>query len=49
MDFVTIDFETANNDRASICSAGIAIINDGKIIGTKYWLIKPSDLWFHPF
>lgn len=49
MNFVAIDFETANNDRASICSAGIAIIKDGKILETKYWLIRPSDLWFHPF
>ncbi len=49
MDFVTIDFETANNDRASICSVGIAIVKDGKLLETKYWLIRPRDLWFDPF
>lgn len=49
MNFVTIDFETANYDKASICSAGIAVVEDGKLRETKYWLIRPSDLWFHPF
>ena len=49
MNFVTIDFETANYDRASICSAGIAIIKGGELIGTKYWLVRPHDLWFHPY
>ena len=49
MNFVAIDFETANNDRASICSAGLALVEDGKIIGSKHWLIRPGDLWFHPF
>ena len=49
VDFVAIDFETANNDRASICSAGIAIVKNGNLIDSKYWLVKPGKLWFHPF
>ena len=49
MNFVTIDFETANNNRSSICSAGIAVVQDGKLVETRYWLVKPRHLWFHPF
>ena len=49
MDFIAIDFETANNDRSSICSAGIAIVKNGNLVDSKYWLIRPGKLWFHPF
>ena len=48
MEFVAIDFETANNSRASICSAGIAIIKDGKLYDAKDWLIRPKELVFNP-
>ena len=48
MEFATIDFETANSSRASICSAGIAIIKDGKIYDAKNWLIRPKKLVFNP-
>jgi len=49
MNFVAIDFETANNNRASICSAGIAIVKEGILVDSKYWLVRPGELWFHPF
>lgn len=49
MDFVAFDFETANNDRSSICAAGLAVVKDRRIIETKYWLVRPSELRFHPF
>lgn len=47
--FVAIDFETANSDRASACSIGIVIVKDSKIVNTKYWLIRPHELFFDPF
>lgn len=47
--FVSIDFETANSDRASVCALGITIVDNLKIIEKKYWLIKPHDLYFNPF
>ena len=31
-DFAAIDFETANNERSSVCSVGIIIVRDGKIV-----------------
>ena len=27
-----IDFETANNERSSVCSVGIVIVRDGEIV-----------------
>ncbi|WP_242947613.1 3'-5' exonuclease [Desulfosporosinus lacus] len=48
---VCIDFETANNFIGSACSVGIAVIEEGKIIDTKYWLIKPhlEYCYFDPY
>ena len=31
-DFAAIDFETANNDRSSVCSVGVVIVRDGEIV-----------------
>ena len=31
-DFAAIDFETANNERSSVCSVGIVIVRDGEIV-----------------
>jgi len=38
---VCIDFETANGFIGSACSVGIAVLEEGQIIDTNYWLIKP--------
>jgi DNA polymerase-3 subunit epsilon len=38
-----LDFETANYFRGSICAAGVAVIEDGRIGATKRWLIKPGN------
>ncbi|CAH2213040.1 exonuclease domain-containing protein [Tepidibacter aestuarii] len=48
MDFVSIDFETANEKRNSACSLGIAVVKDNKIVEVKYWLIKPYEMRFAP-
>jgi len=49
--FVCIDFETANSFIGSICSVGLAIIEDDKILETKSWLVKPHRdySYFDPF
>lgn len=49
MNFVAIDFETANSDRASACALGIANISDGKVITQEYHLIHPPRLEFNPY
>ncbi len=45
--FTAIDFETANENPASVCSLGIIIIEDGKIVDRKYRLIKPPEFRFN--
>ena len=48
MDFVAIDFETANSHRDSVCSLGITVVKDNKIVEKRYWLIKPYPFRFDP-
>jgi DNA polymerase-3 subunit epsilon len=37
----SIDFETANYSRASICAAGIAVFENGNLTEAPYWLVRP--------
>ncbi|MGL5151600.1 MAG: exonuclease domain-containing protein [Clostridium sp.] len=46
MNFVAIDFETANEKRNSPCSLGITVVENNKIVEEKYFLIKPPELRF---
>jgi DNA polymerase-3 subunit epsilon len=48
MDFVAIDFETANEDRRSACAVGVTRVADGRIVGSDSWLIRPPELRFAP-
>jgi DNA polymerase-3 subunit epsilon len=50
MNFVSLDFETANYSRVSICAAGLAVFEDGQLTETPYWLVKPPQGhgWFLP-
>ena len=41
-DFAAIDFETANQQRTSVCSVGIVIVRDGEIADSYSSLIKPE-------
>ena len=45
--FAAIDFETANNERSSVCSVGIVIVRDGKIVDKFYSLIKPEPEYYN--
>ncbi len=49
MNFVAIDFETANKNFSSACALGLLEVKNGKIREEKYWLIKPPTLFFEPF
>src|SRR5271166_235388 len=48
MNFTSIDFETANYSRASICAAGMAVFVDGVLTEAPYWLVRPpkGHGWF---
>lgn len=50
LDFVAIDFETANGKRSSVCQVGLATVVDGVIRSSDSWLvIPPTGLdSFHP-
>ncbi|MEG0479992.1 MAG: exonuclease domain-containing protein [Clostridium sp.] len=45
-DFITIDFEIANNNYDSACSVGIVGVRDLKIVDEFYSLIKPPTMEF---
>ncbi|TCO08239.1 3'-5' exonuclease [Natronoflexus pectinivorans] len=42
MDFVTIDFETADRYRDSACEIGLTFVKNFEVTETKSWLIKPG-------
>jgi DNA polymerase-3 subunit epsilon len=48
MNFTSIDFETANYSRVSICAAGLAIFENGTLVESPYWLVRPpkGKGWF---
>src|SRR5437016_14376587 len=49
MTITSLDFETANYSRVSICAAGMAVFEDGKLTEAPYWLVRPpkGHGWFH--
>ena len=46
-DFAAIDFETANNERSSVCSVGIIIVRNGEIVDSFYSLIQPEPNYYN--
>lgn len=46
MDFVALDFETANADKSSVCSVGVVSVENDKIVDEFYSLVKPEPLQF---
>lgn len=46
MRFVSIDFETATNERNSACAVGIVTVDNGVVTNEYYSLIKPPGLKF---
>lgn len=48
INFVAIDFETANASRDSACALGAAIVRDGQIVDRRYTLLRP-DVPFQRF
>ena len=41
-----IDFETANNERTSICSVGVVIVRNGEIADRFYSLVHPEPDYY---
>lgn len=45
-DFAAIDFETANEQRTSVCSVGVVIVRGGEIVDRYYSLIRPEPEYY---
>lgn len=46
MNFVAIDFETANASRSSVCSLAAVTVENGNIVRSAYSLIRPPVMKF---
>lgn len=44
--FAAIDFETANQNGASVCAVGVVIVRDGEIADKFYSLIQPEPNYY---
>lgn len=44
--FATIDFETANHNRSSICSVGVVIVENEIIVDKFYRLVRPRPNFY---
>ena len=49
LDFAAIDFETANEQPSSVCSVGVVVVREGKIVDTFYSLIHPEPEYYQWF
>ncbi len=47
--FLAIDFETANRERSSVCSVGVVLVEEHKIVDQFYSLIKPEPNYYSRF
>ena len=48
-DFIAIDFETANHHSCSVCSVGIVMVRNGRIVDSYYSLIQPEPNYYNYF
>lgn len=48
LDFVAIDFETANSRPDSACQFAVVVYEQGRIVHEASWLVKPPRLYFSP-
>lgn len=46
LNYTAIDFETANEQRASACSMGLVVIRNGTVAREEYFLIRPKEMRF---
>ncbi|KRO16585.1 3'-5' exonuclease [Lacticaseibacillus saniviri] len=42
MDFIAMDYETANRTRASACSIALVVVRDNRVVDSFYSLINPQ-------
>ncbi|SDK29648.1 DNA polymerase-3 subunit epsilon [Catalinimonas alkaloidigena] len=47
MRFIALDFETANYRRDSICEIGLSRVEEGRVVETRSWRIRPEPNYFN--
>jgi DNA polymerase-3 subunit epsilon len=45
--WIALDFETANEQRASVCAVGVARVQDGQVVERRSWLVRPPEMRFN--
>src|SRR5262245_2031012 len=48
LDFVAVDFETANHNPWSVCAIGVAFVRDGRVSQALHLLVRPPSSLFVP-
>ena len=48
-DFISIDFETANQQPSSVCSVGVVMVRDGQVVDSFYSLIRNAIQTMHQY
>jgi DNA polymerase-3 subunit epsilon len=48
-DFAAIDFETANEWPSSVCSVGVVVVREGRVVERLYSLIHPEPEYYSWF
>ena len=48
MDFVALDFETANSRADSACQLALVVVRGNEIVDEHCWLVRPPRLYFSP-
>jgi DNA polymerase-3 subunit epsilon len=48
MDFVAIDFETANHRPNSACQVAAVVVHESRIVDQRSWLVRPPSDYFAP-
>ena len=48
MDFVAIDFETANGQPHSACQLAAVVVENGQVVNEMSWLVRPPRMYFSP-
>lgn len=48
-DFIALDFETANEHNCSVCSMGIVMVRQGRVVDSYYSLIQPEPNYYNYF
>ncbi len=47
--FAALDFETATEERGSACAVGVAVVENGHLVGSESWLVRPPRNEYSPY